>query len=56
MDGVADETDVVKTAMNYGMKAVAITDHNGVQGFQDDTLGDKNYCLALLVYLYSSNS
>ena len=33
MDGVADETDVVKTAMNFGMKAVAITDHNGVQGF-----------------------
>ena len=33
MDGVADETDVVKTAMNFGMNAVAITDHNGVQGF-----------------------
>ena len=33
MDGVADECDVVKTAMKFGMKAVAITDHNGVQGF-----------------------
>ena len=33
MDGVADETDLVKTAMKFGMKAVAITDHNGVQGF-----------------------
>ena len=33
MDGVADETDVVKTAMKFGMNAVAITDHNGVQGF-----------------------
>ena len=33
MDGVADETDVVKTAMAFGMNAVAITDHNGVQGF-----------------------
>ena len=33
MDGVADETDIVKTAMKFGMKAVAITDHNGVQGF-----------------------
>ena len=33
MDGVIDETDVVKQAMNFGMKAVAITDHNGVQGF-----------------------
>ena len=33
MDGVIDETDVVKQAMNFGMHAVAITDHNGVQGF-----------------------
>ncbi len=33
MDGVADEKDIVKTAMKFGMKAVAITDHNGVQGF-----------------------
>ena len=33
MDGVADECDLVKQAMNFGMKAVAITDHNGVQGF-----------------------
>ena len=33
MDGVADETDIVKTAMKFGMHAVAITDHNGVQGF-----------------------
>ena len=33
MDGVADETDIVKTAISFGMNAVAITDHNGVQGF-----------------------
>ncbi len=33
MDGVIDETDIVKQAMDFGMKAVAITDHNGVQGF-----------------------
>lgn len=33
MDGVIDETDIVKQAMKFGMKAVAITDHNGVQGF-----------------------
>ena len=33
MDGVADETDIIKTAMDFGMNAVAITDHNGVQGF-----------------------
>ena len=33
MDGVVDECDIVKQAMKFGMKAVAITDHNGVQGF-----------------------
>ena len=33
MDGVADENAIVKQAMSFGMKAVAITDHNGVQGF-----------------------
>lgn len=33
MDGVADECDIIKQAMKFGMKAVAITDHNGVQGF-----------------------
>ena len=33
MDGLADEVDVIKQAMKFGHKAVAITDHNGVQGF-----------------------
>lgn len=33
MDGLCDEVDVVKQAMKWGMKAVAITDHNGVQAF-----------------------
>ena len=33
MDGVIDECDVVSYAMKLGMNAVAITDHNGVQGF-----------------------
>ena len=33
MDGVIDEVDLVKQAMKFGMNAVAITDHNGVQGF-----------------------
>ena len=33
MDGVADETAIIKQAMEFGMNAVAITDHNGVQGF-----------------------
>ena len=33
LDGVADEVDIVNQAMKFGMKAVAITDHNGVQAF-----------------------
>ena len=33
MDGLADECDLVKQAMKWGHKAIAITDHNGVQAF-----------------------
>ncbi len=33
MDGLADEQELVKQAMKWGHKAIAITDHNGVQGF-----------------------
>ena len=33
MDGVADEVKLVGTAMNWGHKAIAITDHNGCQAF-----------------------
>ncbi len=33
MDGVVDETKLVKQAMEWGHKAIAITDHNGVQAF-----------------------
>ena len=33
MDGVADEVKLVKQAMKWGHKAIAITDHNGVQAF-----------------------
>ena len=33
MDGVADEINLVQTAINWGYKAIAITDHNGCQAF-----------------------
>ena len=33
MDGICNEEAVVKQAMKWGHKAIAITDHNGVQGF-----------------------
>ncbi len=33
MDGVADEVKLVQTAMKWGHKAIAITDHNGCQAF-----------------------
>ena len=33
MDGLCDELDLVKQAIKWGHKAIAITDHNGAQAF-----------------------
>lgn len=35
MDGVSDVKDIVKRAMKWGHKAIAITDHGDVQSFPD---------------------
>lgn len=35
MDGLSDTTKLLRQAQAWGHKAIAITDHNGVQGFVD---------------------
>ena len=35
MDGVVDAKTLVKTAYKWGHRAIAITDHNGIQSFPD---------------------
>ena len=43
MDGVADEVELVKTAIKWNHEAIAITDHNGVQAFPHVFNFIKNY-------------
>ena len=35
MDGVSDVKDLIKCAMDWGMSAIAVTDHGNVQAFPD---------------------
>ncbi|QVK19928.1 PolC-type DNA polymerase III [Mycoplasmatota bacterium] len=42
MDGIASVKDIVKKAIKWGHKAIAITDHNTVQSFPDFNYATKN--------------
>ena len=41
MDGVSDVKDIIKRAIKWGHKAIAITDHGNVQSFTDANHADR---------------
>ncbi len=51
MDSVCDASDLVKTAIRYGHKAVAITDHGVVQAFPD-AMNAKEYAKSDIKIIY----